>query len=104
MAAAGGVVLLLTADGVLSRSLSVSSRLVIRKRSAKETADRDIFDQAVHMYIVYKLDWGGKLVRLENAKSPVITLAAFGEFKKQSPVRCDFDRLGACVCVCVCVA
>jgi hypothetical protein len=56
-----------------------------RKRSAKETVDRDIFDQAVHMYIVYKLDWGDKLVRLENAKSPVITLAAFGEFKKQSP-------------------
>jgi hypothetical protein len=81
-------------------ALSLSLSLVIRERSAEETADRDIFDQAVHMYIVYKLDWGGKLVRLENAKSPVITLAAFGEFKKQSPVRCDFDRLGACVCVC----
>jgi hypothetical protein len=72
----------------LSLARCPSLRLVsIRKRSAKETVDRDIFDQAVHMYIVYKLDWGDKLVRLENAKSPVITVAVFGEFKRKSPVR-----------------
>jgi hypothetical protein len=48
--------------------------------------DRDIFDQAVHMYIVYRLDWHDRLVRLENARSPVLTVGSFGEFKTQSPV------------------
>lgn len=56
-----------------------------REREAGETVDRDIFDQAVHMYIVYRLDWHDRLVRLENARSPVLTVGSFGEFKTQSP-------------------
>ncbi|ELR22109.1 uncharacterized protein ACA1_159050 [Acanthamoeba castellanii str. Neff] len=58
-------------------------------REAGETVDRDIFDQAVHMYIVYRLDWHDRLVRLENARSPVLTVGSFGEFKTQSPVLND---------------
>jgi hypothetical protein len=42
-----------------------------------------IFDQGVHNYILYKATWEDKekIIFLQNAKSPVITLAAFGEYK-----------------------
>jgi hypothetical protein len=77
--------LLLTATPSDLLALSLS----LRNRTAEDTVDRDIYDQPVHMYTIYKLDWGDKLVRLENAKSPVITLAAFSSFRRQSPVRRD---------------
>jgi hypothetical protein len=62
--------------------------------------DRDIFDQAVHMYIVYRLDWHDRLVRLDNAHSPVLTVGSFGEFKTQPAVL--FSDLSVCRVVCVC--
>lgn len=65
--------------------------------------DRDIFDQAVHMYIVYRLDWHDRLVRLDNAHSPVLTVGSFGEFKTQPAVRFLDLSLSVCVsCVVLC--
>lgn len=52
-----------------------------------ETDDQHIYDQAIHNYILYRLDWNGRLEFLENDHSPVLTLSSFGEFKFRETVR-----------------